>query len=169
MAITLQNSLYGWRANCANSAEAAQPLYSAIGALAGYLNEREAQARREREEAEQAEYRRFLDSHPVAYVRFGTLPESGRSRNYRDGIEEPGVSCYEARLLADGTYYLLMTTSSLASFVREGFLGSRRAFVLRGEVAGVGSDGEPCLTVKSCRKIKKGAVIQYCAGQFEAK
>lgn len=169
MAITLQNSIYGWRANCDTSAEGNHPLYSAICGLAGYLNECAAQARREREEAEQAEYRRFLDSHPIAYVRFGTLPKSGRSRNYRDGKDEPGISCYEARLLADGSYYLLMNTNSLASFVREEFLGERQAFVLCGAVAGIGSDGEPCIAVTSSRKIKKGTTIKYCAGQFKAK
>lgn len=170
MGYTLENTIHGWAARGAKTnAEGNHPLYVAICGLAGLLNEQVRAAREAAEAKAAAEYAAFLASHPVVYVRFGNVPESGKSRNYRDDIEEPGVSCYEGRLLADGSYFLLMNTTSLASFVREGFMGERPAYLLRGELAGKGADGEPCVAVTSAKRIRKGTRIQYCAGSFSAK
>ena len=170
MAYTLENTIHGWLARGAKTnAEGNHPLYVAISGLAGFLNEKSHAERKAAEAKDAADFAAFLAGHPTVYVRFGVLPEGGRSRNYRDQIDEPGVSCFEGRILADGSYFLLMTTNSLASFVREGFLGSRPAYLLRGDVAGKGSDGEPCLAVKSAKRIRRNTLIRYCAGSFSAR
>lgn len=170
MAYTLENTVHGWRGNGAKTnADGNHPLYQALCGLAGLLNQQEREQREAREAKEAAEYTAFLNAHPVAYIRFGALPASGFSRNHRDETDEPGISCYEARLLPDGSIFLLMSTASLASFVREGFLGDRPAFLLSGAIAGKGADGEPCLTVAKAKRIRKGTQISYCAGSFFAR
>ena len=166
--ITIQNTIYGWRGNCGTNAEGNHPLYLAICELAGYLNRTEREAKEAKEAAEAEAHQAFLNSNPTVFIRFGALPEGGVSKNHQAGICEAGVSCYEARQLQDGSFYLLMSESSLRSMVVHGFLGSRPAYILRGKVIGKGSDGEPCLESPKAKRLG-GKIIRYCAGEFTSK
>lgn len=166
--ITLQKTIYGWRGDCATNAEGNHSLYSAICELAGYLNRIEREQREAKERAQAAAYNQMLADNPTVYIRFGTLPENGFSRNHHAGTIEVGVSCYEARQLPDGSFFLLMSVASLSSMVLQGFLGNRPAYILRGKVIGKGSDGEPCMKAPRAKRLG-GATIRYCAGEFTSK
>jgi hypothetical protein len=88
----------------------------------------------------------------VGYIRFGSLPGGGKSRNHLTGEFEDGVSCYEAIFRPDGSFELLAGPDSLRSLASGGLL-TRPAYRLWGEVVGKGSDGEPVLRVKRIERI----------------
>ncbi len=78
------------------------------------------------------------------YVRYGALPECGKSKNYRDNTLELGVSCFDAEFAKDGTYRLLLTPVLEVSYLT---VMTRTAYRLYGEQIGTGADGEPILNV----------------------
>jgi len=89
------------------------------------------------------------------YIRFKNIPPDEISTIYRNGeIEigkECGVSCFECaeingkykivipELLSGGVQY------DIQGFIQDLELGYMSVFLIAGEVAGVGSHGEPCL------------------------
>lgn len=74
----------------------------------------------------------------VEAVRYGEIPEGGRSINWADHSWEPGVSC--VRILRDG-----ISTNSLYDYTL-GLYGGRELIKVAGWWLGQsGSDGEPCL------------------------
>lgn len=85
------------------------------------------------------------------YIRFGDLPESGYSTNYRDNTQETGISVFNAEFTADGSYRVLLSTqyehASLLHFT------DRPAYRIYGEVIGTGADGEPVLKVSKAVKL----------------
>lgn len=84
------------------------------------------------------------------YIRFGSVPTSGQSINYRDNTPEIGVSCFEADFAADGSYRLHLTPILEVSWLT---VMDRTAYRLYGDVVGTGSDGEPLLRVDKAVKI----------------
>lgn len=128
--------------------------------FAGALNEYEAQYTDSktasiRRDHNDAAANRALRSQAEAegtpcYVRFGKLPKSGYSVNHRDGVAEPGVSVYRAYKL--GTRYVIDlagTDSGSGMFI----IGKAQMHQVTGDLAGTGSDGEPCLTNCKARKV----------------
>lgn len=85
-----------------------------------------------------------FDGAERGFVRFGNLPEGGRSRNHRDDRLEAGVSCFDAEFSPSGAYRLLLTPVLEVSFFS---VSDRPAFRLYGERVGTGADGEPLLRV----------------------
>lgn len=90
------------------------------------------------------------------YVRFGPLPKGGRSKNYATGALEQGVSAY-------ATSYDLVKNQLKIDF--RGFLGGiftlldRPAYILRGDLMGYGSDGEPLLSnAQVARRLRREEV-----------
>ncbi len=93
------------------------------------------------------------------FIRFGDLPEGGRSRNYRTGRLEPGVSVYRATRTPEGGYVL----GPLSAFERSAavsmfVLGRRPPFEVTGREVGVGSAGEPVLAEARATPIPRSAV-----------
>ncbi len=108
------------------------------------------------------------------YVRFGEIPEGGRSTtgkqealrkgNYleaffaSDDFEE-GVSCFRARKAEDGFYECDLSPSiglrAMFFIVR---VEGRPAFELFGEEVGTGQDGEPVLRVERAEPIPRSMV-----------
>ena len=86
----------------------------------------------------------------IGYIRFGRLPKSGKSRNFRDGTEELGISCFEADIAADGSYRLHLTPALEITWLN---VMDRDVYRLYGEVIGTGADGEPVLKVSKATKI----------------
>lgn len=84
------------------------------------------------------------------YIRFGSLPEGGKSRNHRDNTLEAGVSCFEAEIAASGAFRLLLTPVLEASYLT---VADRPAYRLYGERVGTGADGEPLLRVDKAVKL----------------
>lgn len=87
------------------------------------------------------------------YIRYGLIPESGKSYNFRENISENGVSCFEAYKL--GKDYIIDVAGGYFTFV--GYAGSKTAYEITGEeLLGKGSDGEPLLKdAKIIKKIRK--------------
>lgn len=98
----------------------------------------------------------------IVYVRFGALPEDGKSRNALTGELEAGVSVYEA-LERDGQYQILlpkMDPQAIATLgncfnVAQGLWGQEHhpLHLVEGEVVGKGSDGETLLA--NCRVVRR--------------
>lgn len=127
----------------------------------------EANAERERELAEEANFRAEQarlraqaerEGTPV-FIRFGRPPRSGRSRNWRDGSLEDGVSCYAGWKMSDGSVILDwrgIDVGSALCIARS----PRPAYVLTGPVVGYGSDGEPVIAVTSAKRLGDDVVIR---------
>lgn len=85
------------------------------------------------------------------FVRFGTLPEDGRSINHADGTAEDGVSVYNGEILPSGEARPTIRTNQELGSLLMGLI-SRKMYIVEGDEIGVGSDGEPVL--KNCRIVK---------------
>ena len=106
--------------------------------------------------AEMLNRHRLAATGTQVYLRFGKLPRSGYSTNHTTGEPEPGISVYEGRKVGN-RYYLMLTgvDASSALFIAQG----RQAYLVTGEVAGFGSDGEKCLFNCKARKLSDAAEI----------
>lgn len=93
--------------------------------------------------------KQFKDSVP-GFVRFGAVPQNGKSKNFRDGTFEAGVSCFAADFAKDGSYRLHLNPVLEISFLT---VSDRQAYRLYGDVVGTGADGEPLLKVTKSVKI----------------
>jgi hypothetical protein len=85
------------------------------------------------------------------FVRFGRLPESGHSRNYVDGTPESGVSVFRARRHKGLAVIMCSTNQQIGSLLG---ITSRSLYLVSGEAAGIGSDGEPLLSNCTARRIR---------------
>jgi len=79
------------------------------------------------------------------YIRFGRLPRGGRSRNHATGSSEQGISCYSARLAANGTIILAGDGLSGAAIMAAAGQYDDYAILVSGRRVGTGSDGEPLI------------------------
>lgn len=86
----------------------------------------------------------------AGYLRYGSCPKSGRSKNYRDNTLEAGVSVFNAEFAASGKYRIKGDSVQAASFYQ---LQDRPAYRVWGEIVGTGADGEPVLRVTKSKKI----------------
>ncbi len=100
------------------------------------------------------------------YVRFGNkdgaFPAKGQSKNHLTGVDEDGVSVYEA-VERQGKYQILLprvdpqsiATIGMCFNVAQGLWGKANhpLYEVTGDLAGYGSDGEPLL--KNCAAVKK--------------
>lgn len=84
------------------------------------------------------------------YIRFGSLPKGGKSRNHRDNTLEAGISCFDAEIAASGAFRLLLTPVLEVSYLT---VADRPAYRLYGERVGTGADGEPLLRVDKAVKL----------------
>ena len=77
-----------------------------------------------------------------SYIRFGLIPEDGRSYNFRDNHFEEGVSAYKAYKV--GSVYVIDVAGSFFTYM--GYVKSKKAYEINGEELNTtGSDGEPLL------------------------
>lgn len=76
----------------------------------------------------------------ICFARFGAPPKSGRSRNYREGTPEEGVSCYE--MIGGGIQWIGWYFG----------MAERPLFMGQGIIVGWGSDGEPLVRVRTIRR-----------------
>ncbi len=84
----------------------------------------------------------------LIFVRYGPIPESGKSTNRLTEEQEGGVSVYEA-IERDGRVQIIVPSMTYGVHVTlSGFVG-QPAYIVEGEVVGYGSDGEPLLA--NCR------------------
>lgn len=119
--------------------------------------------------SEDAEAERIIKSLPRPvhrvddiYIRFGTLPKGGRSRNWASGEYERGVSVYRAHYnINTGTYqpFGALPGAEIAHLLR----GSK-IWLVTGDKVGTGSDGEPLLS-----NIKIIAELEYTDGVYKVK
>lgn len=99
------------------------------------------------EDIEEAK-RAIKNMHPApyknVYLRFGYLPENGRSRDHSSGEVEAGVSCYSLRWdFIEGCYK--RTGGGLDGAAIYYMFAKAPMFLITGHECGVGRDGEPTL------------------------
>ena len=111
-------------------------------------NETKAAAEQEKEKA-----RSRRENGEEGYIRFGDVPKSGKSYNYRDNFFEKGVSAYHAVFFPDGSYEVLQH-NPFELFGAHSY-SNRPAYRLYGEEIGTGSDGEPVLKVTKSIKLEQ--------------
>ena len=80
------------------------------------------------------------------FVRFGSLPKNGVSRNFTEGRNEPGVSVFNGLKLKNGTVFVTPETPQQIGTLLHCRAQGRKLYVATGDVNGVGSDGEPTLS-----------------------
>lgn len=85
------------------------------------------------------------------FLRFGDIPECGKSYNHRDQFFEQGVSVYNAMFYENGEYEIVYS-NDIQLFGSVSY-ASRPAYRVWGDVVGTGSDGEPLIGIVD--KIKK--------------
>ncbi len=97
----------------------------------------------------------MMENFKHTYIRFGAVPESGKSRNFRDGYSEAGVSVYDA-IEFDGEYFIDVVGSI---FTYMGLV-NKNCYTVKGKaLEEKGSDGEPLLqNVKVICKINSEKV-----------
>lgn len=88
----------------------------------------------------------------ILFIRFGELPQSGKSRNHLTEQDEAGVSVYEAVERKDGRIQVLLPRLDYSACVSLSGCIDRPAFIVHGEIVGYGSDGEPLL--RDCRVVR---------------
>lgn len=87
------------------------------------------------------------------YIRFGGIPKDETSFAWdTDGNikgAEPGVSVYDAVLLGDGKYHIVLplpiTEQMLNTFFSLINYQKRQVYLVEGTEVGKGSDNEPCI------------------------
>lgn len=86
------------------------------------------------------------------YIRFGNIPQSGKSMNYLTNKKQPGISVYKCRIYDDNEIVhieipgILGTALASLSSIME-----RPSFIVNGNQIGTGSDGQPIL--QNCKII----------------
>ena len=78
------------------------------------------------------------------YLRFGDLPESGKSKNHLTGKQEAGVSVYDCTII-NGKYKVVMPDLTHSACVSLSVVLERPCYLVSGALIGRGSDGEPLL------------------------
>jgi hypothetical protein len=96
----------------------------------------------------------WLQSHhpkPISdtkiYIRFGVIPSDEKSKIYNGEVfvgYEEGVSVYEAVIIGK-EYRLLFPYLTYSSCVSLSGCIDRKAYIVKGNEVGIGSDGEPLL------------------------
>ena len=97
-----------------------------------------------------AEEAKFADA-DQGYIRYGEIPKSGKSWNFRDNCPEDGVSVFEADFAKDGSYRPILNDVLTVSFLN---VSDRQAYRIYGDVVGMGADGEPLINVSKAVKQK---------------
>lgn len=85
-----------------------------------------------------------MAEHEIVYLRCGDLPANGLSKNYRTNEFEKGISVYEGIIRNDKALLLLPSATENACAGMSGSI-SRPVYLVKGDVVGQGSDGEPVL------------------------
>lgn len=126
---------------------------------AKYAAQQAAEAEAQRKAAEDAALAAHVRSSGThCYVRFGKLPDGGRSRDHRANRLEAGVCVYDAYLL-DGVLYLDWDGVDAVSgvFVRAG----GNAHIVEGEQVGICSDGSPVLRNCTARRTRRSIKVIF--------
>lgn len=95
------------------------------------------------------------------FVRFGDLPEGGRSRNEETGDLEAGVSVYRGEWQSSDHDVLCVTLANEGDVIQLRQLDDRPIFLVEGEEAGTGSDGEPLLANATATPLDGVEVVNW--------
>lgn len=87
------------------------------------------------------------------FLRFGDLPEDGRSRNRATSACEAGVSVFRAEFAQDGSYKPIIRTPQEELSYLMLLCDDRPVYRVWGEVLGQGGDGEPVLKITKAKRI----------------
>lgn len=87
------------------------------------------------------------------YIRFGDIPQSGKSTNHLIGIRQSGVSVYKCRIYDNNSVYIQMPSIFGTSLSSLSAILERPIFIISGNYIGTGSDGQPIL--QNCKIINE--------------
>jgi hypothetical protein len=99
------------------------------------------------------------------YVRFGDLPEGGRSRNDETGQYEAGVSVYHAEWANSDHDVLCVLLCNEGDVAQLHILEDRSLYLVEGIEVGKGSDGEPLLADAVATPLEGVEAITYSIEQ----
>lgn len=102
------------------------------------------------DEMKKAAAAKFADAEQ-GYIRFGEMPKSGKSWNFRDNRPEAGISVFEADFAKDGSYRPILNDVLAVSYLT---VKDRQAYRVYGDVVGMGADGEPLIKISKAVKVK---------------
>lgn len=95
------------------------------------------------------------------FVRFGALPDGGRSRNDETGDLEAGVSVYRGEWQSSDRDVLCVTLVSEGDAFQLRQLEDRPIYLVEGEEVGTGSDGEPLLANATATLLEGVEVVNW--------
>lgn len=97
------------------------------------------------------------------YIRFGALPENGRSWNDDLGTEEAGVSVYRAEWQSTDRDVVCVTIPSDICVGTIGQIEDRPVYIVTGILLDrVGGDGEPLMADATAELVGTVEVVTYC-------
>lgn len=89
----------------------------------------------------------------VGYIRFGDVPEGGRSHNKATGGLEAGVSVFVGEFAKTGEFRAMPSTNQQLASLLCVQADDRPVYRVWGKVVGVGGDGEPVIKVTRTKLI----------------
>lgn len=104
------------------------------------------------------------DMTEAMYIRFGALPESGRSWNDELQADEAGVSCYQAEWQSTDRDIISVSVPSDACIFTISQIEDRPVYVLTGDLLDErGGDGEPLLAnARVIEVVEPVDVVNFC-------
>lgn len=99
----------------------------------------------------------------VMYIRFGDLPETGRSWNDELGNEEAGISVYQAEWQSSDRDVVCVTVPSDICIGTISQIEDRPVYIVTGTLlAEVGGDGEPLMVDATAELVGPVEAVTYC-------
>lgn len=97
------------------------------------------------------------------YIRFGDLPENGRSRNDETGELEAGVSVYRAEWQSTDRDVVCVTIPSDICVGTISQIEDRPVYIITGSLLDqVGGDGEPLMADAVAELVGPVEAVTYC-------
>lgn len=100
------------------------------------------------------------------YLRYGKIPESGKSKNYTDNIDELGVSVFLGQILENGEARIITNHNFQVGTLLVGGIRNRPLYIIEGDEVGTGSDGEPVLVNAKAFPVKQYAKKLFANDKF---
>ncbi|GAB3817602.1 hypothetical protein GCM10027605_68570 [Micromonospora zhanjiangensis] len=97
------------------------------------------------------------------YIRFGALPEGGRSTNAETDELEAGVSCYRAEWQDADRDVICVYVPSDICIGTINQIDDRPVYIVTGDLLDtVGGDGEPLMTGCTAELVGPVEIVNYC-------
>ncbi|MBX6750942.1 MAG: hypothetical protein IRY85_14930 [Micromonosporaceae bacterium] len=100
------------------------------------------------------------------YIRFGDLPEGGKSYNNETGTYEAGVSCYRAEWQSSDRDVICVSVPSDICIGTINQIADRPVYIVTGDLLDErGGDGEPLLINVTAEYVGPVEIVNYCVDE----